>query len=120
MLEAKTPWNERQDTPTRTIVVILTAMFGITSLSYFAGGLFLIGKTSAAQAFVMGAVLWIAAAALMYTARSFWKRYPGAIRWGFISLAITIAVWMKWPFYSTFLGTALVAGCLIWLIYDQS
>jgi len=117
MRPPKIPWHERSDTATTVVVVILTGFFGLMSLGYFATGIFLIGKTGWTQVILLCLVFWAAAGILMYTARSFWKRYPNALRWGFASLAIVIAIWMKWPIPSGFYSTVVAAGGLVWLVY---
>ena len=111
------PWAERRDTATTIIVIILTVYFGVTALAYFAAGLFTIGHVSVGRGILICAVQWASAAILMYTARSFWKRNPGAIRWGFVSLAIVCAIWMKWPQFSEIYTTVVAAACLIWFVY---
>ena len=116
MRPPRIPFHERKDIGTTIIVAILAIYFGITAVAFSIGILSNSGP-KAGQLVLSLLALGAAAGICLFTAIRIWRRRPDAIRWGFACLAIIIAIWMKWPFYSSFLPTAVAAACLIWLTF---
>ena len=117
MRPLRIPFEERTDLGTTILVGILTLYFGLTGVLYFIESV-MVTQGHRGRA-VIGSVIVLVAAGgiLLYTAGAFWKRRRNALLWGFASLGLVVAVWIKWPGSSEFFSTSLAAACLIWLAY---